>query len=207
MTKREDQTASPQEITRLLHAWRDSKQAEEDLVPVVYDELKRLASRRLRRERAEHTMQTVDLVHEAYLRMVDQRQTDWQDRGHFFAVAAQAMRRVLIDHARRRSAAKRIDANLLVPLENAIELGVETDFDILALDEALNRLATLDAEQARIVELRAFAGLTLEETAELVERPRTSVWREWSTAKLWLRREMGRVDPQTVAGETRGPEA
>ena len=178
------------DITQILQRWRTSDEVASELLPMVYDELRRLASRRLRQERRGHTLQTTDLVHEAFLRMVNQREADWQDRQHFFAVAAQAMRRILVDHARRHQAEKRIGHQRLVSLDDAPDLAVEPNLDILALDQALRRLETLDPRQAQVVELRAFAGLTLEDVAQILAISQSTVWREWKTAQLWLRREM-----------------
>lgn len=189
------------DVTELLHRWSGSGELPEELLPLVYDQLKKLSSRRLQKQRQGHTLQTVDLVHEAYLRLVDQRRTDFRDRQHFFAIAAQIMRRVLLDHARKHAAGKRIDHTLLVPLEKASDVSSEPDTDVIALDLALSKLATLDAQQAKVVELRSFAGLNLEDTAEILGMSRSAVYRDWQTAKLWLRREMSgqasRQDPAT----------
>lgn len=176
------------EITELLRRWNvDRKEAAEQIFLLVYAELERLASSRLRAERPGHTLQTSDLVHEAYLRLVDQSRVEWQDRKHFFAIAARAMRRVLVDHARRSLAAKRIHPNLMISLEQAVEPAKDQPVDVLALDQALEQLADLDPRQASIVELRAFVGLTQDETAEVLGVSGTTVYREWRVAKLWLR--------------------
>lgn len=178
------------EITELLRAMEaGSPGAADRLIPVVYEELRALAGSYLRGERADHTLQTTGLVHEAYLRLVDQRRTNWQNRHHFFGIAAQAMRRILVDHARRRRSARR-DAARAVPLDEA-RIAVDPDGDILGVDEALHRLADLDERQARIVELRYFAGLTIEETAGALGISPATVKREWLSARAWLQRELG----------------
>ncbi len=161
-------------------------------MPLVYEELHRLADRHFRRERAGHTLQPTALVHEAYVRLIDQRRVTWKNRGHFFAVAAQMMRRILIDYARGRKADKRGGGEERVTLDDG--LGSEApgpDVDVLALDGALSRLKTLDATQAQIVELRFFAGLTIEETADVLETSPASVKREFRSARAWLFRELG----------------
>lgn len=181
--------ASPQDITRLLVAWQEGNpQAFDDLIPLVYKELKRIASRARRRERGGQALQTTDLVHEAYLRLVDQREVHWQNRAHFFAIAAQAMRRVLIDHARRRLAAKRGGGAEMVSLGNVGDWPALARLDMLALDEALTRLAALDPRQSRIVELLCFGGLTVGEAAEVQQLSERTVRREWTVAKAWLYR-------------------
>ncbi|MEM9557084.1 MAG: ECF-type sigma factor [Acidobacteriota bacterium] len=179
-------------ITELLQAWRRSEEVADDLLALVYIELRRVAARLLRRERDGHALQPGDLVSEAYLRLKDQRQADWQDRGHFYAASAQAMRRILIDHARREAASKRIHPSLTIPLDQAPDPVFEHDVEVLALDEALTRLAERRPQQAQIVELRAFAGMTLDEIAEIVGMSRSAIHRDWRTATLWLRREMTR---------------
>src|SRR6202521_375319 len=161
------------------------------LVPVVYDELRRLAAYYLRQERSDHTLQATALVHEAYLRLVDQRHMDWNNRNHFFGVAAHLMRRILLMHAREHRAAKRGGAAQKISLdETAIFSQAQAD-DLVFLDELLNRLATLDPQQERIVEMRFFAGLSVEETAELMGISPATVKRDWAMAKAWLAREMG----------------
>lgn len=182
--------APAKDLTALLRSASLADDVADQIFPLVYEELRRLASSRLRGERQGHTLQTTALVHEAYLRLVDQRQAQWQGRQHFFAIAARAMRRVLIDHARRHTAGKRIDKRLLIPLEDAPNIAIEANIDVLALDQALQRLEELDENQARVVELRSFGGLTLDETAEVLGVSRSFVDREWRTAKLWMRREM-----------------
>ena len=180
-------------VTDLLRAWGKGDTAALDkLVPLVYEELRRQAHRYLRRERPGHTLQTTGLVHEAYLRLVDQRETDWQNRAQFFGVAAQMMRRVLIDHARSKQAAKRGGNQIRVTLEDADAAVQEQGVDLLDLDEALTRLAKLDLQQAKVVELRYFTGLGIEETAQVLDISAATVKREWTLARAWLRRELAR---------------
>ena len=181
----------PGEVTRLLVAWSagDAK-ALEELIPLVYGELRRLAERHLARERAGHTLQPTAVVHEAYLKLVDQKRVSWKNRGHFFAVAAQAMRRLLVDHARRHDAEKRGGAITLVPLEAADASVAPREADVLALDLALVKLAALDATQAKVVELRYFGGLTLDETADVLGSSASTVGRAFRLAKAWLYREL-----------------
>ena len=167
------------------------KPALDDLMPVVYDELRRLAQHYLSRERAGHTLQTTALVHEAYLRLVDQKAVDWQNRAQFFGIAAQMMRRILINHARERNAQKRQGYATKVSLDEAVSLFESREVDLVALDEALDKLAALDAQQAQIVELRFFGGLTIEEAAEVMAISPATTKREWEAAKLWLRRQLG----------------
>lgn len=186
---------SPQhEVTQLLHEWsRGDRTALDKLVPIVYDELRRQAANYMRRERPGQSLQTTALVHEAYLRLVDQKSVEWQNRNHFFAIAANLMRRILVDHARQHQAVKRGGAELkLLPLDDA-EAALEGEaIDLVALDEALTRLALLDERQSRVVELRYFSGLSVEETAEVLSVSARSVKREWRSAKAWLRNELGR---------------
>jgi RNA polymerase sigma factor (TIGR02999 family) len=178
-------------VTDLLKAWGKGDAAALDrLLPAVYDELHRQAQRYLRRERPGHTLQTTELVHEAYLRLVDQRQADWRNRAQFFGVAAQMMRRVLIDHARSKQAAKRGGSGIQVTLEDATAASEERGLDLLDLDQALTRLAALDPQQARVVELRYFTGLGIDETAQVIGISPATVKREWVTARAWLRREL-----------------
>jgi RNA polymerase sigma factor (TIGR02999 family) len=184
------------EITELLVAWSGGDRAAlEQLLPLVYSELKRVAARRLARERPEHTLQPTALVHEAYLKLVDQRRARWESRTQFFGVAAELMRRILVDHARVRAAAKRGAGRTLVSLSAAGEPcrpeGPHTD--LLALDAALDRLAELDPRQSRIVELRYFGGLSVDETAALLELSPATVKRAWTMARAWLFRELGGV--------------
>jgi len=178
------------DLTELLLASQaGTPGAVDQLLVQVYDELKVLAAGYLRAERADHTLQTTALVHEAYLKLVDQRRTSWQNRGHFFGIAAQAMRRILVDHARRRRARKR-DAGRLVTLDEELAGQDAESGDLLAVDQALERLALLDARQARIVELRYFGGLSIEQTAETLEISPATVKRDWVSAKAWLQREL-----------------
>jgi RNA polymerase sigma factor (TIGR02999 family) len=167
------------------------RSALEALMPLVYDELHRLASRYLSRERPGHTLQSTALVHEAYLRLIDQREVRWQNRSHFFGVAAQMIRRILVDHARSHQAAKRGAGAVKLSLDEAVAAaGQGRDVDLVALDDALNRLAQFDLQQGRIVELRFFAGLSIEETAEVLHISPATVKRDWVMAKAWLFREM-----------------
>ena len=180
------------EVTALLHDWTGGdRRALERLMPLVYDELRRLAASYLRSERRDHTLQPTALVHEAYLRLVDQRSTDWRNRAHFFGIAAQMMRRILVDHARRRLAAKRSGGNVFLTLEDVEADAGDRTAEILALDRALAKLEALDPAQARVVEVRFFGGLTVEETAEATKVSSATVKREWRTARAWLRREIG----------------
>jgi RNA polymerase sigma factor (TIGR02999 family) len=180
------------EVTELLARWSAGDEtALEQLVPLVYEECRRLAARQLRGERRDHTLNPTALVHELYLRLADQKRATWQSRAQFFAVAARLMRRILVDHARARHAQKRGAAPIMVTLSTATDVPEETGAaDILAIDEALERLAALDAEQVRIIELRFFAGLTVEETAHVLERSPRTIKREWQLARAWLYREL-----------------
>ncbi|HJP92024.1 MAG TPA: sigma-70 family RNA polymerase sigma factor [Pyrinomonadaceae bacterium] len=166
------------------------QQSLDELMPVVYDELRRLAQHYLSRERAEHTLQTTALVHEAYLRLVDQKAVNWQNRAQFFGIAAQMMRRILINHAKSRNAVKRRGYATKISLDEAIGFFEQREIDLIALNEALETLAALDAEQAKIVELRFFGGLTIEEIAEVLGISPATTKREWDSAKLWLRRQL-----------------
>ncbi len=173
----------------MLREWSDGKQEALDaLLPLVYDELHKQAARYLRRERIGHTLQTTALIHETYLKLVDQREVNWQNRAHFFGIAAQAMRRILVDYAKARHRAKRGGIGEKLPLEEAVTLAVseEKSIDLEALDEALTRLAELDERQARIVELRYFSGLSIEETAEILKISAATVKSDWRLAKAWL---------------------
>jgi RNA polymerase sigma-70 factor (ECF subfamily) len=184
-------TPSTHEVTQLLLDWSDGDQAAFDaLMPLVYDELRQMAHRYMSRERPGHTLQTTALVSEAYLRLVDQKRVHWQNRAHFFAVAAQAMRRILIDYARKQRYAKRGGGAPKICLEEAAVMSQERAADLVALDQALITLASLDPQQSRVVELRFFGGLTIEETAEVLRLSVDMVKREWATAKAWLSREM-----------------
>jgi len=160
-------------------------------MPLMYDELRRQARRYLRRERANHTLQTTALIHEAYLKLIDQRAVQWQNRAHFFGIAAQAMRRILVDYARTKNREKRGGAASDLPLEEAILIETPGQrLDLFALDEALTRLAAIDEQQARVVELKYFAGLSIEETAESLGVSPATVKRDWQMAKAWLRHEL-----------------
>ena len=178
-------------VTELLADWnKGDQEALSKLIPLVYDELHKLASRHLRRERSDHTLQTTALVHEAYLKLVDQKDANWQNRAQFFAVAAQMMRRILVDYARRHLASKRGGSFYKVTLDDGLTSPAQDDAELLALDEALERLAALDPRQSRVVELRIFGGLTLEETAHAIKISPRTARREWSMAKAWLRKEI-----------------
>ncbi len=184
-------THQPEEVTQLLLDWSNGDQAAFDaLMPLVYNQLRQMAHRYMSQERPGHTLQTTALVNEAYLRLIDQRQVHWQNRAHFFAVAAQAMRRILIDHARKQRYAKRGGGARKISLDEAAVMSQERAADLLALDEALKSLAAIDPQQSRVVELRFFGGLTIEETAEVLRLSVDMVKREWATAKAWLFREM-----------------
>lgn len=181
-------------VTALLHEWNGGDRAAMDeLLNYVYDELRRRAAQYLRHERPNHTLQTTALVHEAYMKLVDQESVKWKDRGHFFAVAAQAMRRILVDHAKHKNRAKRGGPGADLQLDDELEVAtIESSVDIQALDEALSHLAKIDPQQERLVELRYFAGLSLEETAEAMNISRATAAREWQMAKAWLHRELTR---------------
>jgi RNA polymerase sigma-70 factor (ECF subfamily) len=189
-----DKAPTPDEITRILQEWRlGNKQALDRLVPVVYDELRVLASRQLAQEWRHDRLDTTAVVNEAYLKLFGQREVDWQNRGHFFAIAAQLMRRILIDHARRQLREKHGGATPHVALREAdaaANAPAIDALDALALDRALQKLEQLDPEQGRIVELRFFGGLTVEETAAVVGTSPATVKREWALAKVWLYREL-----------------
>jgi RNA polymerase sigma factor (TIGR02999 family) len=181
----------PENVTQLLVNWRNGdKSALDQLMPIIYDELHRLAKRYMSRERRNHTLQTTALVNEAYLRLMGQGQAEWQNRAHFFGVAAQVMRHVLVDHARSRQYAKRGGEANRVTLDDNLAISQEDQIEVLALDEALNRLAALDERKSRIVELRYFGGLSVEETAEVLELSAITVKRDWLKAKAWLYREL-----------------
>jgi RNA polymerase sigma factor (TIGR02999 family) len=182
---------SSQDVTEILLRWRNGDQeALDQLMPRVYDELHRLASAYLRRERPGHTLQTTALVHEAYLRLVDQTHANWQNRAHFYGVAAQLMRRILVSHARTQQAAKRGSGGLQLSLDEVAMKAKQREAEVVALDDALMDLAKIDPQQSRIVELRYFAGLNIEETAEVIGVSPATVKREWGTAKAWLRSEL-----------------
>lgn len=178
-------------VTELLLAWSDGDPSALDrLMPMVESELRRLASYHMRREDSTHTLQTSALVNELYIKLVDQRQAKWHNRAHFFAVAAQLMRRILVDHARRHIRGKRGGGVADIPLDDVAVVTQEKSAELLALDEALSRLATIDPLKGKIVELRHFGGLTVEETAEVLRISGITVMRHWGLAKTWLRREV-----------------
>lgn len=182
------------EVTQLLMDWGNGDQAALDkLVPLVYDELRRMAHHYMARENPDHTLQTTALVNDAYLRLIDQNRTHWQNRAQFFGIAARLMRRILVDHARSHASAKRGGGAIQVPLDETAVLPPQRAADLLALDEALNQLATIDLRKCQIVELRYFGGFSVEETATLLEVSGVTVMRDWSLAKAWLRREISRV--------------
>ena len=181
------------EVTRLLRNWSGGDEnALDQLTPVVYDELRRLAASYMRRERQDHTLQSTALVNEAYLKLVDQKNVVWQNRAHFFGIAAQMIRRILVDHARAHKAEKRGGGAGVLSLDEAIGVPENHDVEILALNDALTRLTEMDPKQGRIVELRFFTGLSIEETAEVVGVSPATVKREWAAARAWLFREISR---------------
>lgn len=174
-------------ITDLLIAWSDGhREALDRLAPIVYEDLRRLAAGYMRREPAGHALQPTALVHEAYLRLIDQRQVQWRNRAHFFGVAAQMMRRILVDHARKRLADKRGGAVTIVALDEVSPAGQSNTVDVLALDQALDQLTAVDARLCRVVELKYFAGLNIDETASALDVSRATVERDWTVAKAWL---------------------
>jgi RNA polymerase sigma factor (TIGR02999 family) len=182
-----------EEVTRLLVASSAGDRAAMDqLMPLVYDELRRLAQSYLRDERHGHTLQGTALVHEAYLRLIDQKSVQWQNRAHFFGLASQMIRRILVDHARGRNAAKRGAGAPRLSLDEAVGVPGARQVDLLGLDDALNGLAKIDPEQSRIVELRFFGGLSIDETAAVIGVSAATVNREWASARAWLFREMSR---------------
>jgi RNA polymerase sigma factor (TIGR02999 family) len=183
--------STPEEVTQLLLAWSDGdRSALEKLIPLVYDELRRLARRYMIRERAGHTLQTTALVNEAYLRMVDLKQVRWQNRAHFFAVSAQLMRHILVDFARSRGYKKRGGGTRRIPIDEALGVSAELPEDLIALDDALNSLAEFDSRKSKVVELRFFGGLSVDETAHVLNVSADTVMRDWKMAKVWLLREI-----------------
>ena len=181
----------PDEVTQLLLRWNKGNEAAlDDLIPLVYGELRRLARLYMGRERPNHTLQTSALINEAYLRLVDQQKVEWQDRAHFFAMASQIMRNILIDHARKYQSAKRGAGAQQVALDESIVVNSQKALELINLDEALTRLADYDSRKSRIVELQFFGGLSLDEIAEVMEISRATVKRELLAAKLWLRQMM-----------------
>ena len=183
---------SSRDLSALLGEWSlGDPSAFNTLLPLVYAELRRIASRQLRRERTGHTLQPTALVHEAYLRLVEQRHVDWRNRAHFYGAAAQVMRRILVDHARRHKAGKRGDGIQSLSLVDAADLAASSEIPVLALDRALDRLAEVDADLAKLVQLRAFTGLTIEQAAQALDVSPSTAKREWRTAKAWIKRELG----------------
>jgi RNA polymerase sigma factor (TIGR02999 family) len=179
------------EVTRLLHDWSAGrKEARDELLGLVYEPLRSIAERHLYREREGHTLQPTALVHELYIKFVDQRSVDWHDRAHFFAVAAQVMRRILVDHARRRKSEKRGGALDPLTIGAALDVAAEENFDVVALDVALESLEKVFPQQAKIVELRFYAGLTIDESAAVLGISPATISREWTMARAWLRRAM-----------------
>jgi len=181
------------DVTGMLRAWaQGSPGADEELLRAVYQELRRQAQRAMRREGSEHTLQATALVHEAYLRLADQRPSAWRNRSQFFGIAAQMMRRILVDHARARLADKRGGGATAITLDEASASSGDADpIEVLALHDALDRLAVLDPQQAKVVELRYFGGMSIEETAEALELSPATIKREWAVARAWLARELG----------------
>jgi RNA polymerase sigma-70 factor, ECF subfamily len=185
----------PPDVTSLLKKLADGNQdVARELIPIVYRELHRLAASHLRRERRDHTLQATALVHEAYIKLVTQRNADWQNRAHFFAVASNLMRRILVDYARRQLRAKRGGRQAKLSLDEVVLLSPERPEKMLALDECLTRLEKLDARQSRIVELRYFGGLTVDEAAEVLGVSPTTIRREWTSAKAYLYGELKQCD-------------
>jgi RNA polymerase sigma factor (TIGR02999 family) len=195
-------TPSPLEMTQLLVDWRNgNRRAFDELMPLVSHELHRLAKRYMSQENPGHTWQTTALVNEAYLRLIDQQNIQWQNRAHFFAICAQIMRHLLVDYARSRRSARRGGGAQYVILEDGMVSGLERDDNLVALDEALTRLAVLDSRKSQIVELRYFGGLSFAETAEVLELSETTIKREWVKAKAWLYRELSKAGAPTMTPE------
>ena len=193
--------AANEQVTRLLIDWSNgNRDAAMGLMPIVYDELRRLARSYLQRERPDHTLQATGLVHEAYLRLVDQKTTTWQNRAHFVGVAAQLMRRILVDHARRHRTDKRGGDWTKVEFNEALAPSATRTLDIIALDDALNDLAQLNPQHSQIVELRFFGGMKTEEVAEVLDVSPRTVQREWRMARAWLRRQIFAEQPDDSAG-------
>lgn len=186
-----DDADPSQNLTKLLLAWNDGNQeALNQVMSAVYLELRRLAASYLRKERPNHTLQPTALVHEAFLRLINQKQVQWQNRAHFFGIAAQEMRRILVDHARKHHAAKRGGAGFTLTLDDFLGQTAAPSVDLMALDDALNTLATFDPQQSRIIELRFFGGLSVAETAVVLGISPATIGREWSIAKAWLHKEL-----------------
>jgi RNA polymerase sigma factor (TIGR02999 family) len=185
------ETGQSADVTQLLVSWsKGDRRALEELMPLVYGELRRLAGSYLRRERPGHTLQSTAVVHEAFLRLVNQNDVEWQSRAHFYGIAAQMIRRILVDHARSHQAGKRGAGAVRIELDECMAVSPAQGVDLVGLDSALERLAALDERQGRIVELRFFTGLSVEETAEVMGLSPATVKREWSSARAWLFREM-----------------
>jgi len=192
-------SATSSSVTELLSRWNHGDSAaREKLVPLIYDELRRLARHCIARHRNQNTLQSTALVHEAYLRLSSNHSVHWNDRVHFFAVAAQLMRNILVDHARRKNAKKRGGECVTLALSEEVAISKQRELDLVALDDALKGLAALDGRQCRIVELRFFAGLSIDETSQALEISPATVKREWATARLWLLREMSRTTEAQV---------
>ena len=188
-------TPPPNDVTQLLVAWGNGDQAARDeLMPLVYAELHRLAHRHIKKERPGHTLQTSALVNEAFVRLVDQRDVHWQSRAHFFGIAAQMMRRILVDYARKRRFAKRGGDQLQVSLNEELVAANQRSADVVLLDDALTQLAEIDERKSKVVELKFFGGLSIEETAEALDVSPGTVMRDWTLAKAWLRRAMSRKE-------------
>lgn len=195
-------TSSPQSVTKLLIEWRNGDETALDkLIPLVYEEMRRLARYYMRRERPGHTLQTTALINEAYLRLVDHKGMRWQNRAHFYAVAAQAMRRILVDHARSRRSAKRGGGVPTLQLDQAETLVVRQAADLISLDEALTELAAFDQRKAQVVELRYFGGTSVEETAEALGVSEVTVMRDWRAAKAWLLRTIGHHEAAEISSD------
>lgn len=184
-----------EEITQLLLAWgKGDEEAFDRLMPLVYDEMRKIARRYMSRQRPDHTLQTTALVNEAYLRLIDSSKVQWQNRAHFYAISAQLMRRILVDFARARTNQKRGGGAQKVVLDEALTLTSEPGADLIALDDALNELAKLDRRQSQIVELRYFGGLSEDETAEILDISARTVRRDWSLARAWLYRQLNQEE-------------
>src|SRR5438034_6044904 len=194
LLRRQGTMGEESSVTTLLAEWsRGDTQALQRLTPLVYEELRRLASHYLRQEGQGHTLQTTALVHEAYLRMVNQDTVDWHGRSHFLGIASRLIRQILVDHARKRNAGKRDSGGPLISFDESIELPGDGQVDLVRLDDALSSLATLDEQQSRIVELRFFGGLSIEEAAQLIGISPRTVKRQWAMARAWLFRELSRA--------------
>lgn len=184
-------TVSPQEVTQLLIAWSNGEQSAFDkLMTLIYPELRRIAKRHMSRQKPEHTLQTTGLINEAYIKLVNQKQMQWQNRGHFFAVAAKAMRQILVDYARSRNRGKRGGGATRVTLDHVDKISLQQNAELIALDEALATLAEVDLRKSQVVELRFFGGLNEEEIAEVLDVSVGTVKRDWRLAKIWLLREL-----------------